>query len=272
MTECTANCNAGPPRQLRGTDHNLLNAGMETTIKISQSPFDLARDLAADIAEMINRSASGKRPFTFVLSGGSTPKMLFNVLADNYSDSIPWSIVHFFWGDERCVPPGDPESNYGMTERFLLSRIPVPGVNIHRIRGEDDPLNEAKRYSSEILLNTLSINNVPVFDLVILGIGEDGHTASIFPGNKELLVTDKIMDLAIHPVTLQKRLSLSAPVINNASNIVFLVSGTGKAGVVADVIENKEIVDYPASFIQPSHGHLRWYLDSDSASLLGQWA
>jgi 6-phosphogluconolactonase len=245
---------------------------MDTIIKISQSPAELAKDFAGEIAGMINESAGRKRIMTVALSGGSTPKLMFSVLADGFSDSVQWEWAHFFWGDERCVPPDDPESNFRMTKEALFDTIKINESNIHRIRGEDDPQTEAERYSEEISCHVREKNGLPVFDLIILGLGDDGHTASIFPGNSILFKSDKICVPAQHPVSMQKRITVTGPVINNADKIVFLVTGSAKADIVSEIIENRGLKDYPAASVEPSHGILKWYLDIDSSSMLSQWA
>jgi 6-phosphogluconolactonase len=245
---------------------------MDTILKILQNQNELATDLAGEIATLIIGAASSGKHVTIALSGGSTPRLLFSVLAENFSKKVPWAYVHFFWGDERCVPPHDPESNYGMTKRIFLEKINIPQSNIHRVIGEDDPEKEAARYAGEIMKFTGHKHGLPNFDLIILGLGDDGHTASIFPGQTELLTSEKICDVASHPLTGQKRITLTGPVINNADTVIFLVAGVNKAEVVADIIEKPGITDYPAAAIEPSGGTLKWYLDSDAASMLGQWA
>jgi 6-phosphogluconolactonase len=245
---------------------------MDTILKISRNQAELASELAAEIAAMVRKAAAVLRPITIALSGGSTPRLLFSVLQAKYGEELPWEFVHFFWGDERCVPPHDQESNFGMTSRILLEKIKIPHNNIHRIFGEEDPEKEAIRYSEEIMKFTRQKHGLPVFDLIILGLGDDGHTASIFPGQTELLVSEKICTVASHPLTGQTRITLTGPVINNAETIIFLVAGANKAEVVADIIERPGITDYPAAAIEPSDGTLKWYLDSDAASMLGQWA
>ena len=245
---------------------------MDTIIKISQSQTELAWDLAREMAEMINNAGRRGKTISIALSGGSTPKLLFSILGDNFSDSVMWKYVHFFWGDERCVSPEDPESNYGMTKNALLSKISIPSSNIHRIQGEKDPEKEAVRYSKLISRFTREREGSPVFDLIFLGLGEDGHVASIFPDQNHLLTSEKICEVAFHPVSKQKRITLTGKIINNADNIVFLVTGTYKAEMVSQIIESPGIVDYPAVYIEPVHGVLKWYLDIDAASMLNQWA
>jgi 6-phosphogluconolactonase len=245
---------------------------LETIIKISQSPTDLVWDLARELEKMVIKAEAHKTPVNIALSGGSTPRLLFTILGDHFSESIHWKYIHFFWGDERCVPPQDIESNWRMTDQALFGKIDIPAENIHRIKGEEDPEAEAVRYSEEILMNTSKRSGLPVFDLIILGLGEDGHTASIFPGQEYLLESDKICEVAYHPVSGQKRITLTGRVINNADAIIFLVTGAAKAEKVSQIIENPGIVDYPAASIEPVYGSIRWYLDLDASSMLSQWA
>ncbi len=245
---------------------------METVIKVSKTQYELAWEFARELAGLFNRAARQKRTYSVALSGGTTPKLLFSILGTHFIEKVRWNYVHFFWGDERCVPPNDPQSNYGMANEVFLEKIALSKGNIHRIRGEEDPEKEARRYSKEIMSTTNHRNNLPVFDLIILGLGEDGHTASIFPGNSRMRSPRRICDTALHPVSGQKRITLTVPVINNAENIIFLVAGITKARIVAELIENPGITNYPAALIEPGNGILKWYLDMDAASLLSQWA
>ena len=178
---------------------------MYKNVDIFPSPYELAMEIAGKMAQMIRSSASKNNVFTVALSGGSTPELLFNLLSDNYAESVPWKYVHIFWGDERCVPPDNSESNFGMTKRTLLRRILLPSTNIHRIKGENDPDVEVERYSQEISAFTRTRGGYPLFDLVLLGLGEDGHTASIFPGNLGLFDSDRLCDAVYHPVYPSKK-------------------------------------------------------------------
>jgi 6-phosphogluconolactonase len=242
---------------------------LEKSVKIFPSPYELAKEFAEEMVCMINESTKNTKHFTVALSGGSTPELLFTVLSENFTESVPWQYVHIFWGDERCVPPGNEESNFGMTMRKLLNKIEIPSVNIHRIKGEDDPEKEASRYSEEISLYTRKRDGVPLFDLVLLGLGEDGHTASIFPGHLELLDSDKICDVAFHPVTHQKRITLTGNVINNADEVTFLVSGKKKKEIVEKMFKKDlSALNYPAYYIVPVYGRLSWFIDEEAGSLL----
>jgi 6-phosphogluconolactonase len=182
---------------------------LEQSIKIFPTPFDLAWNFAEELLQIIVESEKKDRIFTIALSGGSTPETLFTILSKKFAKKIPWQSVHIFWGDERCVPPDDAESNFGMANTKLLSKIKIPSVNIHRVRGEDNPEMEVLRYSEEISAFTRKRDGFPLFDLIILGLGEDGHTASIFPGHTELFDSEKICEVAIHPVTKRKRITLT---------------------------------------------------------------
>jgi len=242
---------------------------LDKSIKIFSSPYELAEKFAEELVRMINESAKKGTLFTIALSGGTTPELLFSLLGDHFSKSAPWEYAHFFWGDERCVPPDDQESNYGMTQRKLFKKIDIPPANIHRIMGEEDPEKEASRYSREIAMNTSKRDGIPIFDMIILGLGEDGHTASIFPGHPELFHSEKICEVAAHPVTLQRRITISGNVINNADSVVFLVTGKKKADIVGKIIKKKELsLNFPASYIVPVYGVLSWYIDEDAGMLL----
>lgn len=243
---------------------------MDRIIKIFPTPQALAESLALSLVNQINDARTSSLPFTIALSGGSTPKLLFSVLGDQFASSVNWSNIHFFWVDERCVPPDDPESNFGMTEKALLSKISIPEVNVHRIRGEDNPDKEAGRYTTEIDKFTVKRNGLPCFNVMLLGLGEDGHTASVFPGNEKLFRSDKIYTSAVHPSTGQERITITGKVINNAANIIFIVTGKNKAGIVNNIVgqrDNKK--QFPASFVKPSDGRVFWYLDEPAGSLIG---
>jgi 6-phosphogluconolactonase len=242
---------------------------MQNAVKIFQSPFELAEAFAQNLMERIGKSAEQKENFSLALSGGKTPEILFSVISDHFSESAPWEKVHFFWSDERCVPGDDDESNYGMARRKLLDHLKISPGNIHRIRGEENPVYEAGRYSDEVVKYTRKINGLPSFDMIILGLGDDGHTASIFPGQEYLLNSDKICEIAFHPVTKQKRLTLTGNIIRNARNIAFIVTGAKKAPVIEKIMNNSAEANlYPAAFIIPFEGDLQWFIDKEAGSKL----
>jgi 6-phosphogluconolactonase len=156
-----------------------------------------------------------------------------------------------------------------MTKEVFLSKIDIPKENIHRIRGEDDPGKEAERYSGEVNEFTIQKNGFPFFNVMLLGLGEDGHTASIFPGNEKLFRSDKICVIAVHPKTGQKRISITGQVINNSSEIIFMVTGKNKSGIVNNIIgKGDDKKQFPASFVKPVQGKVVWYLDEGAAGSL----
>ena len=237
--------------------------------KIFRTPSELAEAFAKELAEKINVVGKSGLPFTLAVSGGNTPRLLFSILAEKYCTSVDWGTVHFFWVDERCVPPDDPESNYGMTKQILLDKINIPSCNIHRIRGEDDPVKETERYSHEILMQIRTKDMLPVFDLIILGIGDDGHTASIFQDNLNLIDSEKICEVAVHPVSGQKRITLTGKVINNADFVTFLATGQNKARIIEEIYKKKaQYMNYPATSIAPLHGGINWLLDEKAGELI----
>ena len=212
---------------------------------------------------------SSKKPFHIAISGGRTPDLLFSVLAEKYADSVLWQKVHFWWVDERMVSPDDSESNFGVVQNLLFSKIKLPEENIHRIKGENTPEVEAISYSQQIQEKLHSENGWPQFDLILLGMGDDGHTASIFPDQMELLVSEQICEVAVHPVTGQKRVTLTGKVINNAQKVCFLVTGSNKVDRMAEIWNNNEKANLlPAAHIHPKSGNLTWYVDQTSMKLL----
>ena len=202
------------------------------------------------------------------LSGGSTPKALFRILAEDYLEAIRWRKVHFWWGDERCVPPDDDDSNYKMTHETLLRFTQIPDGNVHRIMGENQPGLEITRFAAEMRSSLPYYQGRPRFDLIMLGMGADGHTASIFPHQMELLESDELCAIAEHPESGQKRISLTGKVINNARHIAFLVTGSSKAQKVREIFHQEgDWKSYPAAHIQPTEGELEWWIDDAAASL-----
>jgi 6-phosphogluconolactonase len=236
-------------------------------LKIYKDKFEVAEQFSAYFVE----KAAHSDAFHVALSGGSTPKIVFDVLAEKFAGQVDWNKVHFYWGDERCVPPSDDESNYKMTVEHLFSKIEVPDENINRILGEKDPKGEAMRYANLLEIKLDRVEDVPQFDLVILGMGDDGHTASIFPHEIELWNAEDHCVVATHPDSGQKRVSINGKVINTAKEVAFLVTGTSKAEKVEAIIEKMEGSKvYPASLVNPKSGKLVWFLDEDAAAKLNQ--
>ncbi len=231
-----------------------------TEVKIYKSPRKVYKALAKEFYQLTLDSNQPR--FDVALSGGNSPTGLFLKIAEKYAERINWERIHFWWGDERCVPPDNINSNFGSACDHLLSRVPVPKEHIHRIRGEEDPEKEAERYTEEIKENLNSRGENPVFDIVILGLGEDGHTASIFPDQLELFEEEKICATSQHPITGQNRITLTGRVINNASIVCFLVTGTNKSQRIAEIMNDDEAAKLlPAYYISPKNGKLIWYID-----------
>lgn len=232
--------------------------------------FETQAGLNHAFTERMKEASSEKRTVSIALSGGSTPKSLFDYWAQLPEGEIDWKKFRFFWGDERCVPPSDNESNYKMTKEHLFDLIAVPDENIFRIQGEDNPESEAKRYGKLLDEKLPTINDIPSFDILMLGMGDDGHTASIFPHEIELWNSPENCVVATHPVSGQKRVSLSGKVINTAKNIFFLVTGNNKAEKVKEIIEYPHEAEkkYPAALVQPNSGNLHWFLDDGANGLL----
>lgn len=228
--------------------------------------YDTKDQVAKEFSEYFRDLAKSDQTIHIALSGGSTPKIIFDYLAAHFGSEIDWSKINFYWGDERCVVPDDSESNYKMTVDHLLSNIEIPAANIHRVLGENDPESEAVRYGEVLDTELPKLNDIPQFDLVMLGMGDDGHTVSIFPDSISLWDSPENCVVATHPDSGQKRVTITGKIVNNAKAVAFLVTGAGKAEKVQEIIKkDKDFALYPANLVQPSHGELIWFLDNDAA-------
>lgn len=232
----------------------------------------VAREAAQRFAVLAREAVNSRGRFSVALSGGSTPGALYRLLAaEPYREAIPWQGTHLFWGDERCVPPDDPGSNYWLADEVLVSRVSIPPENVHRVRGELEPPAAARAYENTLL--DYFCGPRARFDLVLLGLGGDGHTASLFPGSPAVSETER---LAVHVTATYEdrpaqRVTLTPPAINGAREILFLVTGSAKAEIVRAVLADAE-GGYPAQQIQPAAGRLTWLLDSAAASRLSEKA
>jgi 6-phosphogluconolactonase len=242
---------------------------MKPAVQIFTTPEIMAQALAEEFYRYVNARLVTKNKLNLVLSGGNTPSLFFKYLSDfdqQKANKMNWSKIHFFWGDERCVPPDHPESNYRTAHEVLLSKIRIPDANVHRIEGENDPEAEVERYTSMLKKYVETKNGTPIFDWIFLGIGQDGHTASIFPNQMKLLTSEKLCEIGIHPGTEQNRITLTGTVINMAKRITFIAAGESKQQVVSAIINRESISKhYPAAKIQPHNGSIDWYLDSLAA-------
>lgn len=242
-----------------------------TGLHVCHDPQDLYKQAAALFERLAGEAVSVRGRFTVVLSGGSTPRGVYALLAEaGVRERIPWSHVHLFWGDERCVPPTHPESNYRLAEETLISRVPIPAQNIHRIPAEQAPAQAASAYEQTLReFFALPADTPPCFDLVFLGMGPDGHTASLFPGTVGLR-EEKRLVIAHHVEKLGAwRVTLTPPVLNQAAYVVFLVCGADKAATLREVLQGEYQPErLPAQLIRPVHGTLLWLVDQDADSLL----
>ncbi len=239
---------------------------MQPELKIYDDIEALTGGLVEKISEIVSRADS--KAVNISLSGGSTPKKIFDIISNEYESLFKWDNINLWWGDERCVPPDDPESNFGMTEKHLLNKINIPSKNIFRIIGENIPDEECTRYGSLIKEKIVSQDGIPVFDIVLLGLGSDGHIASIFPDQIHLFDSLNICETAVHPETGQKRITITGNIINHAKYIIVLVSGSTKSSIVGNVINDESDDKLPVEYISPVLGEYIWFLDSDAASEL----
>ena len=228
----------------------------------------LASEAASQIVECSRESISNHGFFSLVLAGGSTPRETYEVLATvEFVQRIEWEKVHIFWGDERCVASNHDDSNYRMAFDIFLKHLPIPVKQIYRMKGEIEPQEAAKEY--ENWLQSFFAGRTPRFDLILLGLGDDGHTASLFPGTRAVSETKRlVLDNYVRKLSTW-RLTMTPQLINQATNVTFLVSGKGKADILRRVLAGRYTPEeIPAQIIRPEHGQMRWLLDADAAALL----
>ena len=239
-------------------------------IRSYPSLSELSLAAAEFIAELAEARIRERNIFTLVLSGGSTPRQLYEELANQpISNRIDWQHTHLFWGDERCVPPNHPDSNFALAYETMISKVVVPPANVHRIPAEtDSPKAAAEKYEKSlreffrVATEPDSPRTFPSFDLILLGLGEDGHTASLFPCDAALEEKTK-WAVAVDGSTAAPsipRVSLTLPVLNEARHVLFLASGASKRKVFREILNNPEKTGYPAARVEPS-GRLLWFID-----------
>jgi 6-phosphogluconolactonase len=238
-------------------------------VQIFDNSQEVAHAAADYFVERAREAINEHGRFSVALSGGSTPKIAYDLLAsDDYKDSLDWSKVHIFFGDERCVPPDDAESNYRMANEAMLSRLPIPPQNVHRIQGVGDAAANAHLYEDE--LRTYFDNaSWPRFDLVLLGMGDDGHTASLFPKSGALSEHEAWVTANWVEKFNVYRITLTLPAINHAAHIIFLVTGESKAARLAEVLSGAGTLgQFPSQLIKPANGSLEWLIDRAAAARL----
>jgi len=233
--------------------------------------FDTSEQLALAAAERFVQYAVESQEmmdrFSVALAGGKTPKRVYELLATaQFKSRVKWSGVHFFFGDERCVPPNHPESNYAMVYEALFSKVEIPAQNVHRMIGEGDTSDNALAY--EIQLKAFFAGrDWPRFDLVLLGIGKDGHTASLFPGSDAIKETSRWVVTTEDKQSGHQRLTLTLPAINHAARIAFLATGTEKAATLSELLAGQSVSHrLPASLIHPVDGTIEWLITTDARS------
>ena len=240
-------------------------------IRTLTTPQELFEAAAEEVLRAAKEAVEQRGRFTIALSGGSTPKNLFNLLATNARTVLPWDRTFFFWGDERHVPPTDPDSNYHMAEETMLSKIPVAAGNVFRMAAENpDAAAAAEAYEQTLRkFFALETGQFPRFDLILLGMGPDGHTASLFPGTAALQEKSRLVVANWVDKLKASRLSLTLPVLNAAACATFLVSGMDKAAALHAVLEGDAPGEqYPSKLIRPVDGKLIWLVDRAAASAL----
>ena len=249
-------------------------------VRVFGDPQELAREAAGYFARLADQYGVAAGRFTVALSGGSTPRAMFTLLADEpFKTAAPWAAINFFWADERAVPPTHSGSNYRMANETLLSKVSIPSENIFRVHGELDNREQAAAEYSETLrqffsvgsgpLGTSPLSNWPRLDLVLLGMGADGHTASLFPRTAALNISDQIAVANYVPKLNAHRITLTATTINNARNVAFLVAGEDKAAALKSVLEGPDDSElFPSKLIRPRNGTLVWLVDEAAAGML----
>jgi len=242
---------------------------MKLDIRIFKDSEKLSQHAANIFTAQAAQAINERKRFLVVLNGGSTPTRLFQLLATEYREKIEWAKVHIFWGDERCVPPDDAGSSYGQARDMFLNHVPIPDSNIHRVNTNLSPAEAASDYA--FILSQFSNSPLPVsrFDLIYLGMGEDGHTASLFPGSP-VNVTELTLPVTAHYQDRPaNRVTLTQLVFNQARMIVFMATGEKKAVTLAEVLSDRYNPElYPAQRIDPKNGELIWLVDEDAAGKL----
>lgn len=242
---------------------------MKPELRIFHDSERLSRHAANLFVEQSHRALLEQSRFLVALNGGNTPTRLFQLLASDYRDQVEWSKVHVFWGDERCVPPDDAGSNFRQADELLLSKVAIPESNIHRVLGELDPVTASKKYAEMLKTFAESKLDFPRFDLIYLGMGEDGHTASLFPNSAVQVSEPVIAVTANYQDRPANRVTMTQLVFNQARMIVFMATGEKKAETLAHVLSeryNPEV--YPAQRIDPKDGQLIWLVDESAAGKL----
>lgn len=246
-----------------------MNSSAE--IRTLTTPQELFAAAAEEVVRAANEAVAQRGRFTIALAGGSTPKSLYNLLATNARTALPWDRMFFFWGDERHVPPTDSDSNYRMADEAMLAKIPVPAANVFRMKTENPEAAAVAEDYEQTLRKFFQLEpgQLPTFDLILLGMGPDGHTASLFPGTAALQEKSRLVLANWVEKMKTYRITLTLPVLNAARCVIFLVSGTDKAPALHAVLEEDVAGEqYPAKLVRPTQGKVIWLVDRAAASSL----
>ena len=239
---------------------------MGAQIKVLSDNAALCREAAQEFQRLAETAVAEHGQFSVALSGGNTPRNIYALLATE--QNLPWEKIHVFFGDERHVPPQDFDSNFRMAKESFLSKVPIPEKNVHRVRAELDATAAAEDYARQLKEHFRPASGKwPRFDLIFLGLGDDGHCASLFPGTDALHESTRLAVSNWVQKLQTFRITLTFPVLNHAAEIIFLVSGEKKAGILNDIFKPGP-QKYPAQSVQPEDGHLIWMADQDAAKLL----
>jgi len=242
---------------------------MKFELRIFKNLEALSHEAAKLFTEQAARAMENRGRFLTALNGGSTPNRLFQLLATDYRGKVEWNHVHIFWGDERCVPPDDAGSSYGQAKDAFLSHVPIPESNIHRVKGDLEPAEASKDYSLTLKQFASPPLDFPRFDLVYLGMGEDGHTASLFPGSPIDVAEPTLPVTAHYQDRPANRVTMTQLVFNQARMVVFMATGEKKAITLAEVLSDRYNPElYPAQRIAPKDGQLIWLVDDEAAGKL----
>ncbi len=254
-----------------GTNPNALPREILPGVLVCPDAAGVARAAARQFVEWAWQFVAREGVFSVALAGGNTPREFYRVLSSpEFRTQVDWSKVQLFWGDERCVPPDHPDSNYGMARRELLLRVPIPPKNVHRMEAEMPNLGRAAQEYENLLraLLELDLRGFPRFHLILLGLGKDGHTASLFPGGRRLRDTSRWVSTPLVSKLNARRMTLTMPVLNAAYNVVFLVAGAEKAEILQTVLEKKNDPPLPAELVVVPNGRRMFLVDEAAARLL----
>lgn len=255
-----------------GGTRNNVAAEILPGVHVYANPSEVARGAARHFVDYAWQSIAKDGRFMVALSGGNTPRQMFELLAaDEFRAQVDWAKVHVFWSDERAVPPTNSQSNYGMARRELLIRVPIPESNVHRMEAEKPNIGRAAHDYEEVLREHLQLDDqgFPRFHLIFLGLGPDGHTASLFPGTRVVQQTSRWVSTPMVTKLNMRRMTLTLPVLNAASRVVFLVVGSEKAEILHAVLQGKSDPPFPAQLVQPrDRGQKLFLVDKDAAAML----